>query len=304
MPTGLSGTPDGRRIVAVLKKSRQPDVYVADTAGDPVQLTNVRRLTFNTLTDFPHSWSADNQTVLFESDRNGDWQIFGQRLGDNDGEALARGSKWDVMPQASPDGKWILYLHNPRFLPPIGAQASKRVWTLMRIPLPAAGRNRSREARPPKNFKCAAPGGSRCVLRTDENGRFVFYDLDPIRDKGRELTRIPAPRGIFGDWSVSPDGRFAAIPDHDSFPPKFRIVDLDYPEHRETELAIDGIPTVSKFVMWTSKGAAAGCGRPPAQPGRSHPPMAATWLSSMARSIAMFGWWTVDWQILPPLLSH
>jgi hypothetical protein len=97
---------------------------------------------------------------------------------------------------------------------------------------------------------CAA-GGKRCVLRKEENGQFIFYELDPIRGALRELTRVGARRAIFADWGLSPDGRFAALPDHDASPSRFRIVDLDRPEDREREILVDGIPTLIS-VTWAT----------------------------------------------------
>jgi len=82
------------------------------------------------------------------------------------------------------------------------------------------------------------------------------------------------------NMSVSPDGRFAAI--------RRWIPSPGLPDAQAGTLPWT-FSRVSKFAMWTGKGTAAGCGRPPAQPGRSPQPMAATWLSSMARSIAMPG---------------
>jgi hypothetical protein len=60
VPADLVATADGRQVIGVLSTLRQPDVYVGGTGAEPVQLTNVRRLTLNTMRDFLHSWMADN----------------------------------------------------------------------------------------------------------------------------------------------------------------------------------------------------------------------------------------------------
>jgi hypothetical protein len=78
-------------------------------------------------------------------------------------------------------------------------------------------------------FDCALPGGKRCVLRTTENQEYVFYDLDPILGRGRELARVPWSPELMGDWSLSADGTEVAIPNHDINDRFIRVVPLDSP---------------------------------------------------------------------------
>ncbi|MFZ0593441.1 MAG: hypothetical protein WAM39_23490 [Bryobacteraceae bacterium] len=64
---------------------------------------------------------------------------------------------------------------------------------------------------PLDEFRCALERGKRCVLRTTVGRNYyVYYDLDPIRGKGRELARMKWMPGILGDWDVSPDGKVPA----------------------------------------------------------------------------------------------
>ncbi len=66
-------------------------------------------------------------------------------------------------------------------------------------------------------FRCALTTGKRCVLRTTVGTEYlIYYDLDPIRGKGHELARTRWSQEVLGDWDVSPDGRYVAIPNHDS----------------------------------------------------------------------------------------
>jgi eukaryotic-like serine/threonine-protein kinase len=64
-------------------------------------------------------------------------------------------------------------------------------------------------------------------VRFTENDQFVFYELDPLRGKGRELARTGWSPSITGDWGLSPDGLFIAIPNHDPQNAKIRIISLD-----------------------------------------------------------------------------
>jgi Tol biopolymer transport system component len=251
VPEVLNVTPNGGRVVVVLHKTLQPDVYVGEIEPRTMGLTHVERLTFNTTKDFPHAWTPDSQSVLFESDRTGDWQIFKQTMGSADAEPVAFGSKWAVMPHVSPDGQWILYLQNPRYVQASDLPTSKRVWSLMRVPIGGGQPQQVLGQNEVEEYECAAPQGKRCVLRSLENGQFVFYELDPIRGKGRELTRVKARHNIFGDWGLSPDGSFVAIPDHDAPRCVFRIVDLDNPDKHETELVVDALPALTA-VSWAA----------------------------------------------------
>ena len=76
-------------------------------------------------------------------------------------------------------------------------------------------------------FRCALQRNGRCVLRTVESDQFVFNELDPVRGKGRELTRAARSPTVVGDWDISPDGSQLAIPNHDSRDARIRLIPLD-----------------------------------------------------------------------------
>jgi hypothetical protein len=77
-------------------------------------------------------------------------------------------------------------------------------------------------------FRCSMPGsGHICVLRTTHNGQQTYYELDPVKGKGRELGRTDfALVGMLGRWALSADGTHVAIPDN-SGPGRFTEVQLD-----------------------------------------------------------------------------
>lgn len=115
-------------------------------------------------------------------------------------------------------------------------------------PVPIAGK--------PDEFGCAQQPGSRCVLRSMENGQFVFYDLDPIRGQGRELARAAAWNPITHDWDISPDGSQVAIPSHDRNQPKITIVPLrnEGPRTSQKEINLQGRPRLLNGVVWSADG--------------------------------------------------
>jgi Tol biopolymer transport system component len=195
------------------------NVYVADLpAGQYPRFTHVRRLTFIDADEYPHAWTPDSRSVIFESNRNGNFDLFRQEIDQNDAQPLVISEGSTVLPRVSPDGKWVLY----------NEQDGKRRWRVMRIPL---------EGGPVKTvladggfegeFSCALPPRGRCVFRTVKDHQFLFSVLDPVRGKGRGLASTAWSPAIVGDWDISPDGSQVAIPNHDPREAKIRLVPLD-----------------------------------------------------------------------------
>ena len=73
----ISVTTDGKRM-ALLRSSYQSDVYLAELQDQGKRLSAPRRFTLDDRSDFPSAWTADSQTVLFASDRDGRYHIFKQ----------------------------------------------------------------------------------------------------------------------------------------------------------------------------------------------------------------------------------
>jgi hypothetical protein len=77
-------------------------------------------------------------------------------------------------------------------------------------------------------WRCPLVSGTNCVLRrTEGHQKFIFYLLDPVIGKGRELARSSYAPTIYGDWALSPDAALAAIPNHDAQSPSIRLLRLD-----------------------------------------------------------------------------
>ncbi len=66
---------------------------------------------------------------------------------------------------------------------------------------------------PLDEFRCSMPGkGQTCVLRTTHERRQFYYELDPIKGKGRELGRINLAVTGLGHWGVAANGRSLVVP--------------------------------------------------------------------------------------------
>ena len=109
---------DGNRITFSRVDGRDTAVYVYDVAGTG----SARRVAFGARDRFP-IWSADSQSVIFQSDREGDAGLYRQRQdgsGSPDRLTTATKGTTHVPLSASPDGSALLF-----------TEARGDGWTLM-----------------------------------------------------------------------------------------------------------------------------------------------------------------------------
>jgi hypothetical protein len=133
----------------------------------------------------------------------------------------------EILPQLTPDGRFVLYAARP-FESERPFYYKPHTYKLMRVPVSGGTPAEVSIGGLLDEFRCALAPGKRCVLRTTlPGGYFAYYDLDPIKGKGRELARIKSSIEVLGDWDVSPDGTQVAIPNHDSREARIRVVALD-----------------------------------------------------------------------------
>jgi len=207
--SNLTGTPDGQKLF-MLRTDASGQTNTAEWQAKPEpSLRLPRRLTFEQSYSFPHAWSADSQSVIFESNRNGHLEIFQQNRNRREPELLAASERENYCPQLTPDGKWILFMSAQNT-----PQAGFTDLRLMRIPANGGPIAEVPLSEPLDEFRCSTFGsGHICVLRTTHDGRETYYELDPIKGKGRELGRTSFAISGLGRWALSADGRHIAIPD-------------------------------------------------------------------------------------------
>lgn len=240
----ISASNDGKQIAVVNYGRSIPRIKVADLppAGAPMRFLNIRTLTSSN--EYPHSWTPDNREVIFESARNGNFNLYRQALDEREAKPLVLSPGENVLAQLSPDGKWVMY-----------RSTENGVRRLMRVPL--------RGGRPEPvpiqgawdEFRCPSRRGKPCVLRTIENDQFIFHELDPVRGQGGELGRTVWSPTLVGDWDISPDADEAAIPDHEIRQAKMRFVPLGKGTRgmEETTLTLAG-PERLFAVQWAADG--------------------------------------------------
>ncbi len=217
----LSRSADGRQIAAVVSKT-QPDVYVATLAQPAPSLTDLRRITFSTGQDYPHAWTPDGKSLLFES-RDGEvagspFHIFRQSIdGSSQPVPLVSDSMLQVLPQQSPDGKWILFASKSRWL-------SGEPYALYRVPEAGGAPVKIDIGGPLDEYRCPM-FGPRCILReTEAHTAFHYYALDPVSGKGPMLCSTPWTESLLWNWTVSPDGTKIALPLPDPARPRIRVI--------------------------------------------------------------------------------
>jgi Tol biopolymer transport system component/DNA-binding winged helix-turn-helix (wHTH) protein len=204
--TGLvSITRDGKRL-AFSKFFWQPDVYVANLESHGERLSKPQRFTFDEREDLPYTWTPDSKEVVFVSNRNGNYQIYKQRIGESAPELLIRGPEQLTIPRLSPDGSMVLYLVNARSGGPatsIRLMSAPLLGGPPRLVLEAAGIN---------NHQCSRLPANVCLFSTIIEHELRFYRYDPANGNSKELSlniRDSDPYAF--NWTLSPDGTTLAM---------------------------------------------------------------------------------------------
>jgi Tol biopolymer transport system component len=164
-------------------------------------------LTHSEGNELPVAWAADNETVLFVSNRAGPWGIFKQSLKTERPETIVGTAFLDGLnPSVSLSGEWVLYLDDRS---EGGYSQPKR---LMRVPL-AGGQPEVVLTGYFEGQSCGRSPGAFCALaeRTPDRKQLIFTRFEPLNGRGRELTRLDVDSHKDYEWNLSPDGTRIAI---------------------------------------------------------------------------------------------
>jgi eukaryotic-like serine/threonine-protein kinase len=249
---GLSVTVTGKQAM-VLVQAYQNSVFVGDFDQPPPRISNTRRLTLDDQTNYPHAWTADSRAVIFESNRNGGYDLFKQAIDQRTPRVIVATPMTEVLPQLGPDGHFLLYAMRPPQKP---AYYKVGMYKLMRVPVEGGTPQEVPIDGPLDEFRCALGAGKRCVLRTTVEGQWrTFYDLDPVRGRGPELARTEWSVEALWDWDISPDGTQIAFPNRGSREARIRVVSLEAKPNqpREREVALPGLANLSSLT-WAADG--------------------------------------------------
>ena len=216
----LSASDDGQQVGMVVER-RSPEVFVGELQQPGPTLAGTHRLTAHAADAYPHAWTPDGTAVVYESNESGRYAIFKRRLDGSAPEMLARLPDDCVLPEVTPDGKWVLFAQFP--VPRVHANA------IFRVPLNGGKPEQVSTGGAFDEFDCPVSNRGTCVLRETIAKQFVYYAFDPVMGRGKELGRTDWMPNVLGDWGISPDSSMVALANHDPGRPGIRIVTLSSP---------------------------------------------------------------------------
>ena len=244
-PLDLSVSADSKRLVFV-NSGLQRELYVAENPKKG-KLGTPRHLMLEGRNNLPSAWSLDGQALFFYSDRNGNWDIFRQRLQQRTAEDFVVGPGEQTQPRLTPDGSSVLYWDYMDATD--GASVSMR---LMRVPISGGAPEQVLESSPDAEVRCAK-AHSRCILgeRDRIRNELVFTDFNPAGGKTVQLLRLGADPGASPEWDLSPDGVTVAIVNLDDAKDRIRLVQLDSKATRSISL---GHAKTLSGISWSADG--------------------------------------------------
>jgi hypothetical protein len=185
--------------------SAQADVYVGDLEAGWTRLKTPFRLTMDERNDWPHAWTPDSKAVLFTSDRRGSVGMYKQALDQESAELFVATERAETVSRLSPDGAWIVYASSPTMEDVVTAAP----FELRRVPVSGGPSQLVLTGHGYYNHRCARSPANLCLVGelSEDQKQVVLTAFDPVRGRGREVTRItidPRRGGWF--WGLSPDG--------------------------------------------------------------------------------------------------
>jgi serine/threonine protein kinase/Tol biopolymer transport system component len=252
LPWNMTTSADGK-ILAFIKYRINQDVYVGELDRSSGVLKTPRRFTLDNHDSFPETWTRDNRSLLFGSNRNGKQELFKQGLNDSVAERIVSSAAGGLGSGngLSADGSWILYWE---FARPEG-KAPPSWLRIMRQP--AAGGSPETVLEIPysegklDNFFCPQKPGHPCVLSGMQGKNLLFYAFDPVRGKGDPLGKIEVDTGEYFGWAISPDGSQLAVVDYSH---KDRIEILSLSSRAWHEITVEPGWGHNQSVAWAADG--------------------------------------------------
>jgi Tol biopolymer transport system component len=199
--SGGEGAVDWQPIPGRRERSSGTIVFQSNRAGGPPELyamaedgTNVRRLTFNSVTDRAPRFSPDGRRVVFASDRDGDFDIYVLDMATGAVTQLTNHSARDDLPVFTANGDTVVYQRE--LLCPCSLRA---------VNDDGSG-DRALDTGPGNAaFPDMSSHGSKLAFASDRTGVWAIYTM---RLDGRRLMQVTDPPAGSGDirprWS--PEG--------------------------------------------------------------------------------------------------
>ena len=254
-PWNLIITADGKRL-SLQKNRKWMDVYVGELGSGGASITAPRRFTVDDRGSNLNTWTPDGDSILFDSNRNGRSEIFRQGVNERVARVILTGSGDLANVDVTPDGLWYLYEQQSQGTSDVTGASPDTFW-LTRSAVTGGAPTKLFTIAGGDDYWCASnpKAESPCVLGQLEGKNIVFYSLDPIRGRGRQLGKIEimSPYWLRG-WRVSPDGSTIALVDSHKYGRSIQLLTLADGSWRE--LPLD--PEVGRLqsIAWTADGRA------------------------------------------------
>jgi len=170
----LSYGADGKRL-ACLKVHFQSEVRVAEFDGKDKTLKNRNRFTSEDSTDRAVGWTPDGKALFITSNRNGNLDIFRQKLGERTAQPVIAGPEDECNPVVTPDGKYILYFDETTTL----REASAEPVSLKHVPIAGGPSTVVHREKGFANAKCARAPSDLCVVDQRVPDQLVYLNRIP-----------------------------------------------------------------------------------------------------------------------------
>jgi Tol biopolymer transport system component len=198
----LSISADGKRM-ALRRHAPQSDIFVSEIRNGGAGLSKPQRLTLDDRNDNAMAWTADSNTVIFYSNRDGPWHVFKQRIDSSQAELLVGGPDDLYLPRMTPDGKNVLYVVRAK----PGATSDDA--QLMRVPVEGGVSQFVLKAPGLWDVECARLPSRLCMYSQILAGHQTFYRFNPDAGEAAEY-RAAEMAGDNFNWILAPDGQHLA----------------------------------------------------------------------------------------------
>ena len=186
-----SGNGEGQRILFDSRPDTHSHIFMVPAGGG-----QPRQLTFGDGNDIIPRFSQDDATIYFRSNRAGRWQLFKMPAGGGQPQPVT--SKDDIVPQESPDGKYLYYARGDE----------DGLW---RVPVAGGGEQQVLK-QPSANFWGYWQITPRGIFYLDRTGPLPAIRLYNPETKQNtlfaSLKQMPPP---YAGLTVSADGRLALM---------------------------------------------------------------------------------------------
>ena len=207
---------DGRRMFFI-RTDTHADVgsLPLDERGRPAG--TIRRITADDRYDVMGAWAPDGKSILFASNRAGDWSIYRQSIDAGHAELFAGGPDWDTWPTIGGEGVFFWRVGTVE-------REELRTARLMRAPLAGGQPVEVRRApmepsiawdfRPPPYqlwVGCALERDRCADIEGDASGRVLVHTFSRAGGARKLATRIEPPDSMNMRADISRDGRRLAL---------------------------------------------------------------------------------------------